>query len=131
MGLLKHLLLWPYTGPRFLIDFSLGQIDGVVREELTDDTVVKAELMELQLRLELGDIDDAQYVAEEALLMQRLRDIRTWRERLGMGVSGGLVRVQSSEEDSEAEGEEPADEPKAPQVADPKGAEIDFNLDWE
>src|SRR5688500_1038320 len=131
MGLLKHLLLWPYTGPRFLIDFSLGQIDGVVREELTDDTVVKAELMELQLRLELGDIDDAQYVAEEALLLQRLRDIRTWRERLGMGVSGGLVRVQSSEEDSGAEGEEPADEPKG-QVADPKGGvEIDFNLDWE
>lgn len=143
MGLLKHLLLWPYTGPRFLIDFSLRQVDGVVREELTDDTVVKAELMELQLRLELGDIDDAQYVEEEAVLMQRLRDIRTWRERLGMGVSGGLVRVQPSEVEAEADdGSAPGDESAAspesadvarePQVADPKGgAEIDLNLDWD
>lgn len=145
MGLLKHLLLWPYTGPRFLIDFSLRQVDGVVREELTDDTAVKAELMELQLRLELGDIDDAQYVEEEAVLMQRLRDIRSWRERLGMGVSGGLVRVQSPDAEdasstaetdgsagSGSHGPPDADSPRQPRVADPKGGvEIDLDLDWD
>jgi hypothetical protein len=36
MGILKHLLFWPVTGPLFLIDFSLGKVEGVVREELTD-----------------------------------------------------------------------------------------------
>ncbi len=93
MGLLKHLLFWPVTGPTFLTEFSLGKVADVVREELTDDSAVKTELYELQLRLELGEIDEAGYAAEEAHLVQRLRDIREWRERFGMGVSGGVVRV--------------------------------------
>lgn len=129
MGLLGHLLFWPYTGPRFLVDFSLRQVEGVVREELTDDGAVKAELLELQLQLELGDIDDDEFVAREADLMRRLREIREWRERLGMGVSGGPVRVQSQPGETAAEagtGE------RAPQVADPHGdVEIDLSLDWE
>jgi len=98
MGLLKHLLFWPVTGPKFLIDFSLDKVNGVVRDELTDDTPVKAELLELQMRLELGEIDDDEYVALEAGLMQRLREVREWREKLGMGVSGGPVRVARPEE---------------------------------
>jgi hypothetical protein len=95
MGLLKHLLFWPVTGPLFLAEFSLGKVEGVVREELTDDTRIKAELMELQLKLELGDIDDEEYVRQEASLMRQLREIRHWREQFGMGVSGGPVRVQA------------------------------------
>ena len=132
MGLIKHLLFWPYTGPRFLVDFSLTQIEGVVREELTDDSAVKAELLELQLRLELGDLTDEEYVVEEARLMARLREIRSWREQFGMGVSGGLVRVQ--QQDAEGVSDAPEAEPaeKKPQVADPSGGvEIDFNLGWE
>jgi hypothetical protein len=147
MGLLKHLLFWPYTGPRFLTEFSLRQVEGVVREELTDDSAVKAELLELQLQLELGDIDDDEYVVREAVLMQRLREIRDWRERLGMGVSGGPVRVQrepgADEPAPDGAGQgagspdgRPRPGPEAerdgPQVADPKGGvDIDLNLDWE
>ncbi len=107
MGLLKHLLFWPVTGPAFLTEFSLGKVADVVREELTDDSAVKTELYELQLRLELGDIGEDEYAAEEARIMQRLRDIREWRERFGMGVSGGLVRVADA---SGAEVEEAGDE---------------------
>lgn len=99
MGLLKHLLFWPVTGPKFLIDFSMDKVNGVVRDELTDDTPVKAELLELQLQLELGDIDDTEYTVREAELMQRLREIRDWREKLGMGVSGGPVRVARPEDE--------------------------------
>ena len=136
MGLLKHLLLWPVTGPKFLIDFSLGKVEGVVKEQLTDDSEIKAELLELQLLLELGDIDDDEYVAREAAIMYRLREIREWRERFGMGVSGGLVRVAGSEErDAEALEEMPVappeEEPKAPQVASPGEATVEFHLDWE
>ena len=138
MGLLKHLLFWPYTGPRFLIDFSLGRVEGVVREELTDDSAVKAELLELQLQLELGDIDDDEYVAREAELMLRLRDIREWRERFGMGVSGGPVRVQAQPDAGEIAETGPAhtgqagsESKRERDVADPGGAEIDLNLDWD
>ncbi len=121
MGLLKHLLFWPVTGPSFLINFSLGKVEGVVREELTDDTAVKAELMELQLLLELGDIDDDEYVRREKLLMDRLREIREWREQFGMSVSGGPVRVASDEAESDA----------APQVARADDASIDLHLDFD
>ena len=101
MGFLKHLLFWPVTGPLYLIDFSLGKVRGVVEQELTDDSAIKAELLELQLQLELGDITDDDYVMLEATLMERLRDVRAWREQLGMGVSGGPVRVAREPDDDE------------------------------
>lgn len=141
MGILKHLLFWPITGPKFLFDFSMGKVEGVVREELTDDTAVKAELMELQLLLELGDIDDAEYLRREHQVMLKLREIREWREEFGMGVSGGPVRVAAQPVESpEAEPEEthvvivPQSEDggeSGPQVAKPGEATIDLHLDWE
>lgn len=130
MGIFKHLLFWPITGPKFLFDFSMEKVVGVVREELTDDQAVKADLMELQLLLELGDIDDAEFVRREQLLMQRLREIREWREEFGMGVSGGPVRV-APQPAAEAEPEAPAEEPAEPQVASPGEATIDLHLDWD
>ena|SRR5207253_3912059 len=129
MGLIKHLLFWPVTGPKFLIDFAVGQVEGVVKENLTDDTEVKSELLELQLKLEYGDITDDEYVAAEAALMYRLREIREWREKFGMGVSGGPVKVAAS--DDEPEPGEQKEEERAPQVASPSEATIDLNLDWE
>ena len=93
MGLLTNLLFFPITGPVAGIKWSLGKVQKVVEEELTDDAPVKQELMELQMRLELGDIDDAEYVEREAALMGRLREIRAWRERFGRATSGGPVRV--------------------------------------
>src|SRR5690349_24256004 len=93
MGLLSNILFFPVTGPVAGIRWALGKVQAVVEEELTDDTSVKQDLMELQMLLELGDIDDAEYVRREAVLMQRLREVREWRERLGKAVPGGPVRV--------------------------------------
>lgn len=93
MGLLTNLLFFPVTGPVAGIKWSLGKVQKVVEEELTDDAPIKQDLMELQMRLELGDIDDAEYVEREAELMARLRDVRAWRERFGKATSGGPVRV--------------------------------------
>ena len=93
MGLLSTIVFWPVTGPVAGIKWTLGKVQRVVEDELVDDTPVKEALMELQIKLELGDIDDEQYVAEEAALMRQLRDIREWREKLGMGTSGGPVRM--------------------------------------
>src|SRR4051812_36953256 len=93
MGILKHVLFWPVTGPVAGIKWSLGKAMGVVEEELTDDAPVKQEFMELQMKLEIGEIDDDEYVAREAQIMARLRDVREWRERLGKANPGGPVRV--------------------------------------
>jgi len=72
----------------------------VVEEELTDDAPVKQALMELQMQLELGDIDDDEYVRPEAELMTRLREVRAWRERLGKATSGGPVRVSRDSDEA-------------------------------
>ena len=99
MGLLSNILLFPVTGPVNGIKWTLGKIQQVVDEELTDDTPIKQELMELQMQLELGDIDDDEYVRREAELMLRLREVRAWREKLGKATSGGPVRVARDAEE--------------------------------
>jgi hypothetical protein len=93
MGLLSKVLFFPIAGPVAGIRWSLNKVVQVAEEELTDDAPIKQELMELQMKLELGDIDDAEYVAQESVLMQRLREVRAWRERFGKASSGGPVRV--------------------------------------
>jgi hypothetical protein len=123
MGILKHLLFWPVTGPTFLARFSLEKVQGVVRDELTDEGRVKEALLDLQLRLELGDIDDAEYVREEAKLMDELREVRRWREEFGMGARGGVVRVPGEEESSNRE--------EDTRASLPPGASLEVSLGWE
>jgi hypothetical protein len=99
VGLLSSILLAPFTGP---VDGALWTIDKIrraVEEELTDDTPVKEDLMRLQLELEAGDIDDDEYLEREAQIMARLREVRAWRERLGMSVAGGPVRVARDDDE--------------------------------
>ena len=93
MGLLSKILFFPIAGPVAGIRWSLNKAIAVAEQELTDDAPVKQDLMELQMRLELGEIDDDEYVEREAALMQRLREVRAWKERLGQATSGGPVRV--------------------------------------
>jgi len=138
VGFLKHLLFWPVTGPTFLTRFSLEKVEGAVRTELTDDAAVKRDLMELQMQLELGDIDDEEYVEREAELMRRFRQVRDWRERFGMPISGGLVRVadDAAEEPAPAAGQPPgappsADEEEGPRVARPGGADVEISLGFD
>ena len=97
MGLLSNILLAPFLGPIYGTKWTLDKVDRVVREELTDDTPIKEDLMALQMQLEMGEIDDAEYVRRESEIMQRLREVREWREKLGMGTSGGPVRVAEND----------------------------------
>lgn len=100
MGLIRHLLFWPVSGPLALARFSLGQVEKAVHRELSDEDQVREDLMELQLRLELGEIDEAEYLAREAALMERLREVRRWREKLGLEPSWGPLSIpRSGDED--------------------------------
>ena len=72
MFLIDDLLLAPVNGFRFI----LGQIQKMADRELNDDTVIKEQLLELQMRLELEEISEEDYAAEEAELFARLRVIR-------------------------------------------------------
>jgi hypothetical protein len=100
MGLLSSILLAPFMGPWDGTMWTLDKVRRAVEDELTDDSTVKDDLMRLQLDLEAGEIDDDEYLAREATIMQRLREVRQWREQLGMSMGGGPVRVARDDDDA-------------------------------
>ncbi len=73
MFLLDDILLAPVSGFKFI----LSQIQKMADQELNDDTVIKERLIELQMRLELDEISDAEYKEQEAELFARLRALKT------------------------------------------------------
>ncbi len=103
MGLLSNILLAPFLGPINGTKWTLDKVERAVREELTDDSTVKNEFMELQMKVELGEIDDNEYLRQEAIIMQRLREVREWREKFGIASAGGPVQVAGAHDDESAE----------------------------
>ncbi len=73
MFLVDDILLAPVSGFKFI----LGQIQKMADQELNDDTVIKDQLLELQMRLELDEISDAEYQEREAEIFARLRALKT------------------------------------------------------
>lgn len=73
MFLIDDILLAPVSGFKFI----LGQIQKMADKEFNDDTVIKEQLLELQMRLELDEISDAEYQEREAELFARLRAVKT------------------------------------------------------
>lgn len=72
MFLIDDILLAPVSGFKFI----LGQIQKMADQELNDDTLIKEQLIELQMRLELDEIGEAEYKGREAELFARLRAIK-------------------------------------------------------
>lgn len=72
MFLIDDLLLAPVNGFKFI----LGQIQKMADQELNDDTVIKEQLLELQMRKELDEISDEDFAEQEAELFARLRAIK-------------------------------------------------------
>jgi hypothetical protein len=48
--------------------------------ELTDESVIHERLLELQTRLELGELSEPEYTRQESTLMQRLNAIHEYKE---------------------------------------------------
>jgi len=72
MFLIDDLLLAPVNGFKFI----LNQIQKMADQELNDDTLIKEQLIELQMRLELDEISEAEFNEREAELFARLRAIK-------------------------------------------------------
>ena len=79
------------------IKFIFNTIAKVAEEQYTDDAPLKEQLLELQVKLEGGDITEDQYVEEEARILRSLRDIQNYkREKAGLppedgrGLSGSV-----------------------------------------
>src|SRR2546421_10548521 len=67
------------------IKFVFNTIAKVAEEQYTDDAPLKEQLLELQVKLDSGEITEDQYVEEEARILRSLRDIQNYkREKTGL-----------------------------------------------
>ena len=82
MFLIDDLLLLPFTAPVSGFRWVMKQIQTMADNEMMDDQVWKERLIELQMKLELGEISEEDFAAEEAVVFQRLREIRIMREEM-------------------------------------------------
>jgi len=73
---LFKLLGAPFTLPMAGVKYIFQTVADLADQELYDPSTVHEQLMLLQVQLEDGDIDEDEYVAREAELMTRLREIK-------------------------------------------------------
>jgi hypothetical protein len=73
---LFKLLGAPFSLPAAGLKFIFQTIADLTDQELNDDTVVRDQLLLLQLRLEEGDIEEDDFAEQETELLARLREIR-------------------------------------------------------
>jgi hypothetical protein len=59
--------------------FVLDKLAAAVDSELNDDTALREQLLAAQMRLELGEMTDEEFVALESEILAKLRDIRARR----------------------------------------------------
>jgi hypothetical protein len=56
--------------------FVLDKIVAAAEAEANDDTALREQLLEAQMRLELGEITDSEFAAIERDILMRLREMR-------------------------------------------------------
>lgn len=78
MFLIDDLLMMPINGMKFVF----RTLARTAEEQYTDDAPVKEQLLELQLKLENGELTEAEYVEEEAAILRQLREIENRKREM-------------------------------------------------
>ena len=81
-SLLLDVLTMPVFGVPRLVHWLAKEIAEEVERQELDEGKLQGQLLDLQMRYELGEIDDEQYAAEEKVLLERLSYIRKAKERV-------------------------------------------------
>ena len=61
------------------IKFVLGKLAAAVEAELNDDSVYREELLAAQMKLELGELTEAEFAEIERQLLDAVREVRARR----------------------------------------------------
>ena len=77
------------------IKFVLGKLVAAVDAELNDDTVYREELLAAQMKLELGEITDAEFAETERVLLEAIREVR--ERRTGAQEDPGELKITGIE----------------------------------
>ena len=74
--MLGRVLTAPALGPLRGVLWLARMIDDQARAELYDEDKIRGDLVELELQLDLGEIELADFEAQEEVLLQRLKAAR-------------------------------------------------------
>lgn len=74
--LVDDILLFPMKGVKWLAE----KVKDAAEQEITDESKVQEELLEVQMRFEMGEITEEEYEKKEKELMERLEAIRKYKE---------------------------------------------------
>lgn len=85
MNLLFKLLTLPVTGPLDAALWAARTIAERAEDVYYDEMPIREALLELELRLDLGEIDEETFEAEEVLLLARLQEIREYKRQQALG----------------------------------------------
>jgi hypothetical protein len=76
MGLLLKLLALPVTGPAEALVWVAEKLSEQADKELYDEDKVRSQLMELEFRYDLGEVNEEEYMQSEQELLDRLKVVR-------------------------------------------------------
>jgi hypothetical protein len=78
--LLSEILLSPFIEPIRAVEFVTRRVKDQVESEYLNEGKVQAELLDLTLRYDRGEISDDEYQQQEAVILEHMNDIRAYRE---------------------------------------------------
>jgi gas vesicle protein GvpG len=79
------------------LHFVLDKLATVADAELKDDTVLRERLLDAQMRLELGELSEAEFARVERDIFDRLRELRGGQhEPISMTSKDASVSVETS-----------------------------------
>jgi len=99
MGLISGLLLFPISGPVYGLQFIVDQLRDQAEAELLDEDRIRADLVNLNVLHDLGEISDEEHTALEDAFIERLNMIRAYKERQLDPIANGEMEPDVSETD--------------------------------
>jgi cytochrome c-type biogenesis protein CcmH/NrfG len=79
MGWLSKALTFPVSLPLDAALWSARKLAERAEDIYYDDAPIRAALMELEMKLDLGEIDEETFEQQETELLQRLKEIREYK----------------------------------------------------
>jgi Gas vesicle protein G len=77
--------------------FVLDKVVQAAEAEANDDTSLREQLLEAQMRLELGEISDSEFVAIENDILARIREIKGGAQgAFTMGADTKITGIEAS-----------------------------------
>ncbi|MFZ6016280.1 MAG: gas vesicle protein GvpG [Nitrospirota bacterium] len=73
-------ILFPFLLPIKGMVWIGNKLKETAETEVTDESKVQEELLELQMRFEMGEVNEEEYKKKEGKILERLEAIRKYKE---------------------------------------------------